>query len=313
MSRLTSWLAGATDPVRLAKQLKFEPDPWQARVLRSTASRVHLNCSRQVGKSTITSIAALHAALYKPNATVLIVSPSERQSNELFLKVTAFYRTLGKPVEPVQENVHLIRLENGSRIISLPASESGIRGYTVDLLLVDEAAYVPDALYQSVSPMLAVSGGRLVAMSTPAGRRGWWYEASLSDRWEHFTITADQCPRISPNFLEEERERLGEAAFAAEYLCSFIDAAGAAFRDADISAAFEHQPSASAPEVANAPARPDPDGLVVARHMEAMQRRRGAAEARRRRDQARCAHRWQNSTSGPYCVFCGAPRAEVTQ
>ena len=311
MSRLTSWLAGAADPVRLAKQLKFDPDPWQTRVLRSSSSRVHLNCSRQVGKSTVTSILALHAALYRSNATVLIVSPSERQSNELFLKVTAFYRTLGRPVEPLQENVHMIRLENGSRIISLPASEGGIRGYTVDLLLIDEAGYVPDGLYQSVSPMLAVSGGRLVAMSTPAGRRGWWYSATLTDRWEFHKITALECPRITAEFLDDERERLGETAFLAEYMCSFVDATGAAFRDADITAAFEshqHTPALEAPSV---PLRPDPGALVISRHMRAMEARKAAPEARRRREQARCIHRWKNLSVGCYCVFCGLNQAEV--
>ncbi len=302
MSRLASWLAGAADPVRLATQLRFTPDPWQAKVLRSTAPRVHLNCSRQVGKSTVTSILALHAALYKANATVLIVSPSERQSNELFLKVTAFYRTLGKPVAPEQENVHMLRLENASRIISLPASESGIRGYTVDLLLIDEAAYVPDALYQSVSPMLAVSGGRLVAMSTPAGRRGWWYSATLTDRWELHTITADQCPRITAAFLEEERERLGETAFALEYLCSFVDAAGAAFREVDIAAAFEPHASQRPPAASSGPPRPEPGSLVMTRHLQAIQARREAMERRRRREQARCQHRWD--PSGTHCVFC---------
>ena len=97
MSRLSDWFAGAADPVRLAKGLSVAPDPWQARVLRSTAPRLHLNCSRQVGKSTVTSILALHKALYTPGATILIISPTDRQSSELFLKIAAFYKTLGQP------------------------------------------------------------------------------------------------------------------------------------------------------------------------------------------------------------------------
>jgi hypothetical protein len=265
-----------------------------------------------VGKSTVTSVLALHAALFKPNATVLIVSPSERQSNELFSKVTAFYRTLGRPVEARQENVHMLSLENGSRIISLPASEGGIRGYTVDLLLIDEAAYVPDALFQSVSPMLAVSGGRLVAMSTPAGRRGWWYSATLTDRWELHTITAEQCPRISAQFLAEERDRLGDAAFQAEYMCSFVDATGAVFRDDDIAAAFvAHEPPAAASEAPSAMLRPDPGALVLSRHLRAMEARRGAAQGRLRRSQARCAHRWKTVGGVAYCVFCALEQTEV--
>lgn len=309
MSRLTAWLGGAVDPVRLARQLKFTPDPWQAEVLRSTAPRMHLNCSRQVGKSTVTSILALHAALYKPAATVLIVSPSERQSNELFLKVTAAYRTLGRPIPTEAENMHMLRLENGSRIISLPASESGIRGFTVDLLLVDEAAYVPDELYNAVSPMLAVSGGRLVAMSTPAGRRGWWYNATLSDRWQHVKITAEQCPRISAQFLAEERDRLGEAVFKAEYMCSFVDAAGAAFNDSDITAAFAPAPTVGPPEALSSPSAPsDAEAGFTAPHTRIFGPRARALETAHRRTQRACAHRWKTVAQTTYCVFCSTER-----
>lgn len=59
-------LAAALDPVALARTMGSAPDPWQARVLRSPANRVMLNCARQVGKSTVTSILAGHAALYDP-------------------------------------------------------------------------------------------------------------------------------------------------------------------------------------------------------------------------------------------------------
>lgn len=72
-----------------------------------------------------------------------------------------FYQALGMPGEPEQATVHLLRLESRSRILSLPTSESGIRGFTPNLIVVDEAARVDDSLYEAVSPMLAVSGGRL--------------------------------------------------------------------------------------------------------------------------------------------------------
>src|SRR6185369_6360406 len=98
-----------------------------------------------------------------------------------------------------------------SRIIALPENERTIRGYSgAALLVVDEASRVSDALYASVRPMLAVSRGRLVVLSTPFGKRGFFFEEWSSDRaWERIRITADQCPRISPEFLEEERLALG--------------------------------------------------------------------------------------------------------
>jgi hypothetical protein len=125
--------------------------------------------------------------------------------------------------------------------VALPGNEGTIRGYSgVNLLVVDEASRVPDSLYTAVRPMLAVSGGRLVTLSTPFGSRGWWYEA-----WEHGgsdwvreKVTAEECPRIFAAFLDEERRELGEWFFNQEYMCTFMDAQSSAFRREDIDRAF---------------------------------------------------------------------------
>jgi len=176
---IASDLARALDPVLLAAQVGIVPDPWQANVLRSSSSRLLLNCSRQSGKSTITSVLAVHTALYEAGSLVLLLSPSLRQSGELFKKCLTTYKDLGRPVAPESETALTLTLDNGSRIVSLPGSKDGnIRGYSgVNLLVIDEAAWVVESLYMSVRPMLAVSGGRMLALSTPHGTRGWFYEA----------------------------------------------------------------------------------------------------------------------------------------
>ncbi len=272
--RLTSWLAGAADPVRVAKQLKFEPDPWQRKVLRSTSKYMCLVCSRQVGKSTTTALLALHYALFHPGAVILIFSPTDRQSGELFLKISGFYRALGKPIDAPQETVHMLRLENDARILSLPASESGVRGYTPSLILIDEAGFVPDGLFGAVSPMLAVSGGRLIAMGTPNGQRGFFHEASLSNRWEHVVVPATDCPRISAEFLEAERERLGDVIFAQEYMCSFQASAGSAFRPDDIEAMFEARDRPEAAPRRSRPSLTSREERIAAREMTRIMRHR---------------------------------------
>lgn len=104
MSRLGRWLAGAMDPVRFATSLGMQADGWQANTLRSNGSGLLLNCHRQAGKSTIAAVAAVHRAVHTPKSLVLIVSPTLRQSGELLRLVVAFYRTLGKPIEPGAEN-----------------------------------------------------------------------------------------------------------------------------------------------------------------------------------------------------------------
>ncbi len=234
-------LARALDPVLLAEQAGITPDPWQARVLRSASPRLLLNASRQSGKSTITSVLAMHTALYTAGSLVLLLSPSLRQSGEIFKKCIATYRDLGRPVSPESETALTLTLENGSRIVSLPGSKDGnIRGYSgVSLLVIDEAAWVADGLYMSVRPMLAVSGGRLVALSTPHGTRGWFYEAWRGQEpWERYEVPATECPRISRAFLEEEKRNMGEWFFQQEYGCVFSEAESQAFRREDIDNAF---------------------------------------------------------------------------
>ena len=237
---LASDLAMALDPVLLARRAGIEPDPWQAEVLRSAAPRRLLNCSRQSGKSTVAAVRAVHAALYEPGSLVLLLSPALRQSGELFRKVLDIYRALDHAEPPAAESALRLELENGSRIVALPGKEGTIRGYSgVRRLLIDEASRVPDELYRSVRPMLAVSGGDLDAMSTPFGTRGWWFEAWTStEPWERVEIPATMVPRISPAFLDEERRSMGAWWFNQEYLCAFEDAEDAVFRYDDIIAAL---------------------------------------------------------------------------
>src|SRR5215208_527516 len=119
------------DPVEFAKELGFVCDPWQEEFLRSDAPRVLLNCSRQYGKSTTTAILALHTALVRPGALVLILSPSERQSVELFAKVSGFYRQLGYAPSPDSNRKTGMELANRSRIEALPGtSDKTVRGFS---------------------------------------------------------------------------------------------------------------------------------------------------------------------------------------
>ena len=215
----------ALDPIAFAEKLGIVPDGWQEDFLRSSADRVLLNCSRQSGKSTMSAVIALHRALYHPGSLVLCLAPALRQSQELFGKVAGFYRDLGRPVAPQGERKLSLELENGSRIITLPGSEKTIRGFSgATLLLVDEASRVDDGLYYAIRPMLAVSGGRLMMLSTPAGRRGVFHEEwTNGEGWERYEIPAEEVPRIPPGFLAEERAALPAFIYEQEYCCRFIE------------------------------------------------------------------------------------------
>jgi hypothetical protein len=225
-------LSLALDPVGLMNAMGFQPDPWQASILRSPARRALLLCTRQAGKSTVTGAIALHEAIYRAPALVLLLSPSLRQSSELFRKVADYFQALGAPVGTKEASALRLELENGSRIISLPGKEETIRGFSgVRLLVVDEAARVPDSVYYATRPFLAVSGGRMVALSTPFGKRGWFHKewTEGGEGWERVRVTAPDCPRISPDFLEEERRSLGEWWFKQEYMCEFVETSDQVF------------------------------------------------------------------------------------
>ncbi len=158
-------------------------------------------------------------------------APALRQSQELFGEILGFYRDLGRPVAPQAERKLSLELDNDSRIVTLPGSDKTIRGFSgVSLLILDEASRVADELYFAVRPMLAVSGGALMMLTTPYGKRGVFYEEWTGGRgWERYEVPASECPRISPQFLEEERDALPSWVYRQEYECSFEETEDAVF------------------------------------------------------------------------------------
>jgi hypothetical protein len=240
MVSLSEDLKLALDRVAFAEKLGIVPDSWQHDLLRSSSDRVLLNCCRQSGKSTMTALIALHRALYHPGSLILCLAPALRQSQELFSKMSGFYRDLGRPVSAVAERKLSLELENRSRIITLPGSEKNVRGFSrAALLIVDEAARVDDSLYYAVRPMLAVSGGSLMMLSTPFGKRGIFHEEWINGAgWERYEVAATQCPRILEAFLEEERLSLPRRVYRQEYECSFEETDDQVFSFEDVAAAI---------------------------------------------------------------------------
>lgn len=240
----------------------LEPDPWQVQVATTPGDQLLL-CHRQAGKSTIVAALALADALAKPDALVLLVSRSMRQSQELFRKVKQFYN-LVQPMPLIKDTEHGLELSNRSRIMSLPASEETIVGFSAATRIVlDEAARIPDGTYFAMRPMMAMSQGSIIALSSPFGKRGFFYEAftdtsteeyaldlttverlladlhfpveEASDaglvaardtrvyQWTKTFLPATHNPRLSRRFLAHERQEIPDLWFRQEYLIEFID------------------------------------------------------------------------------------------
>ena len=215
----------ARSAIELAARTGTALDPWQARALSTGARNIMLLASRQAGKSTVADVAGLQQAVDVPGSLTLIVSPTERQSKRLLKSIRKRYAHVRSESPAVTEGMLSLELRNGSEIHALPGSEETIRGFSsVDLLILDEGARVPDSLYASVRPMLAISNGRLLALSTPFGRRGWFYdEWTNGEGWHRELVKATDSPRISAEFLEQERRSLPEIWFRQEYMCEFVE------------------------------------------------------------------------------------------
>jgi hypothetical protein len=216
--------ASPLSPVTWARDtLNFIADPHQAQVLDSAHRRVLVNCCRQWGKSTTAAVRALHHALHHPNSETILIAPGLRQSAELLRKI--------KKLSPVAlaktdgSNRHSLQFPYGARILALPGNRDRIRGFSsVSLLIIDEAAWVPDSLYFAVRPFLAAAPqASLLIMSTPNGDSGFFHQTwSSTQAWQRITVKAADCPRISASFLEEERAALTDHFFRQEYMCEFL-------------------------------------------------------------------------------------------
>jgi hypothetical protein len=228
------------DPARFAAaRLGLVPDGRQAEVLSARPRRLLLCCSRQWGKSTVAAAAAVHRAYLYAGSEIVTMSPSGRQSAELVRKARRFAARLGLTLRGDGQNRISVLFPNNSRIVGLPANEATVRGFSaVSLMLVDEAARVPDELYEAVKPMLATTDGALWLMSTPYGRRGFFYRewAHGGDDWMRVEAPATECDRIPARFLEEEREKKGERLFRQEYMCEFLQSEDCLFRQEDLDA-----------------------------------------------------------------------------
>lgn len=214
-------LLAALDPVAVFERaFGMGPHAWQYDYLRETRNATVLK-GRQVGASLGAAALAIHLARYTPNSLAAVVSPSLKQSTEIATRARAGLKAIGEPL--AQDSASLLRLRNGSRILSLPGSPRSVRGWSADLLILDEAAYLEHATIVAARALVAATGGRILMQSTPAGEYGDFYEAirAQDPSWAHFAVRSDEVASITPGFLAGERLAMTPDAYASEYECQF--------------------------------------------------------------------------------------------
>ena len=237
-------------------------DAWQAEVLAYQGNKV-ICSGRQQGKSSVEAADAGEFATKNKGTNTLIISVTEDQAKELLLKVVLYLEDNYKAYikKPYSKNVlkDLVRLNNGSTIRTKAVGQGGVgaRGFTIHKLIADEAAFMPDDVWAAVTPMLLTTGGTITLLSTPHGKRGYFFDCYHDPNFKTWHINAVENTAnraISPTwtqfqhdkameFLESEKRRMSEREFGQEYLGLFLEDLGQFFPDDTIRKAMIQQRS----------------------------------------------------------------------
>lgn len=240
-SSVASAASSVATPVEtFAAAFGVDPMEWQVGYLADPADTVVLK-GRQVGATQAAAGLAIHVARSRGGADAVVISPSMRQSSEITVRARLGLDALGEKL--VQDSAGLLRLRNGSRILSLPGNSRGIRGYAPALVIVDEAAWVADDTWTAARPLVSASGGRLIVQSTPGHAVGFFHALATDtpEGWSRLLVRSTDVPTIPPEFIERERREMTPALFAQEYLAEFADGdglVGRLFNPDDIERAF---------------------------------------------------------------------------
>jgi phage FluMu gp28-like protein len=237
VKRGEAWLP--KDPVEFARRvLRFDPLPYQEKLLRDGSKRIAVRMSRQAGKTTTIAARAIWFAATHPRTLTLIVAPSLRQSMIMSDKIEEFLFSIPedlrrKIVAKIQRTV--IRFRNGSKIVALPNSPQRLRGYTAHQVICDEAAFFRDdelVFYNVLYPMLSTTDGTLIVSSTPWGKDSVFYRMFQSDQFSKHVVTWREpvkCGLIKRDFIEEMRRIYPLERFQREYEAAFVEDAKAYF------------------------------------------------------------------------------------
>ena len=250
---------------------KIEPDDFQIQFLEARDMEIILLWARQTGKTDMAALKASHKARYEPGSLSLVVSATQRQAgilqrraNHAMLRAATTikygdwkkvrevegweydpYDPAGEGGRIVKQSVLSLELMNESQIISVPASPETVRGYSPDLIIIDEAAWVRDAVYNAIRPMRAAKSVQLVSISSANATQGFFYEDWKNEDIDALKIkmTSDECPRTTEEFLKEERKRcVNEDIFLREYYCIFMNPQGSLFTEELINSMFRLSP-----------------------------------------------------------------------
>lgn len=223
--------------------VKIILDNWQKELLNHQGNLL-LCTGRQVGKTTIFSRKIAKYMIEHPNCQIIVVSLTEDQAKLMIIMVLDYLeRNHEKKIKKNMRftNQNKITLTNGAKVIARPVGTTGdaVRGFTGDVLVIDEASRMPELVFEASKPTLLTTGGQIWMCSTPFGKQGYFYDCWINKhgRWKVFHITSEKVIKERPintywteekrkraiQHLEEEKRDMSELQYGQEYLGLFLD------------------------------------------------------------------------------------------
>ncbi len=218
------------------ENLNFTPDPAQIPVLTEQSTRIMLLAPRQTGKTTVAAVRIAHEAATNEDALILLASASGRQSGQLLQKTRAILHHAGAEFSAPPPHCDGFTLANGSQVVALPDNPETIRGFSAPrLIVVDEAAFASREVFAALEPMMTVSGGTILLISTPNGQTGYFYDQWHNDNgpWVRHQMSLQDCPRVDRAAIEAMRQTMSREQFDQEFLCKFV-ASGTQFISTEV-------------------------------------------------------------------------------
>lgn len=266
---------------------KFYPHWYQRKILRDHTQNMVVRMGRQMGKTSVTAIKALWYAFTRPDAqtkhekvTIVIVAPSQRQSKIMYDQIRAYAHAHPLLETSIKKStLEKIELKNNSVIHNFPVGDSAekVRGFSINMLIVDEAAYIKERIYTAILPSLASTNGKLILIGTPAQNSGLFFTAFYPDKRDELVLdfskhwypysyalevqkvgangvplfdakTGDPITQLNKNWLEYQQSSMPPGAFEQEYEAAFTDEAMNFFARSDIIANLEDYQTEFAPD-----------------------------------------------------------------
>ncbi|AUS02583.1 terminase-like family protein [Vibrio phage 2.275.O._10N.286.54.E11] len=229
-------------------KMLFTPYPYQEEMVDAFTDHKNtvLLTARQMGKTQCSACYLLWYAMFVPNQTILVMANNQAGASEIMQRVRFSYEECPDHIRDavVEYNKLTLKFENGSRIISRATTGTAARGLSINLLYLDEFAFVAeniqDEFWSAVSPTLAATGGKCVITSTPNTEYDKyatiWFDSQKTLDENGFTrsdgcgingfkgikVSWEKHPNRDEAWATEERYKVGDSMFMREHECQFV-------------------------------------------------------------------------------------------